>query len=76
MSRLSALLTPQARATLEAVATASGRYPQAKLAAPGMCNPDDPTPVVDGVPGEETVQRNTRSPAQRNHDGLNAECRI
>jgi hypothetical protein len=27
------------RATLEAVAPASGRYPQAKLAAPGMCNP-------------------------------------
>ena len=40
MSRLSGLLTPEARATLEAVL--------AKLAAPGMCNPDDATACVDG----------------------------
>ncbi|WP_142278530.1 DUF222 domain-containing protein, partial [Mycobacterium europaeum] len=36
MSRLSGWLTPEARATWEAVL--------AKLAAPGMCNPDDQTP--------------------------------
>jgi hypothetical protein len=67
MSRLSGWLTPEARATLEALL--------AKLAAPGMCNPDDHTPVVDGAPGEEAVQRDTRSGAQRNHDGLNAALR-
>ncbi|WP_348636943.1 HNH endonuclease signature motif containing protein [Mycobacterium europaeum] len=67
MSRLSGWLTPEARATWEAVL--------AKLAAPGMCNPDDQTPVVDGAPGEDAIQRDTRSPAQRNHDGLNAALR-
>ncbi|BBY38703.1 hypothetical protein MMAN_28370 [Mycobacterium mantenii] len=41
MSRLSGWLTPEARASWEAVL--------AKLAAPGMCNPDDDTPAVDGA---------------------------
>lgn len=45
------------------------------LAAPGMCNLDDEAPVVDGAPPEEAVQRDARSPAQRNHDGLNAALR-
>ncbi|OBH25167.1 hypothetical protein A5692_03580 [Mycobacterium sp. E342] len=67
MSKLSGWLTPEARATWEAVL--------AKLAAPGMCNPDDLTPVVDGSPSEEAVHRDTRSHAQRNHDGLNAALR-
>jgi Domain of unknown function (DUF222) len=67
MSPLRGWLTPEARATFEAVL--------AKLAAPGMCNPDDDKPVVDGPPGEESVQRDTRSPAQRNHDSLNAALR-
>src|SRR5271157_283156 len=67
MSPLRGWLTPEARATLEAVL--------AKLAAPGMCNPDDKTPVVDGPPTEEAVERDTRSPAQRNHDALNAALR-
>ncbi len=67
MSKLSGWLTPEARATWEAVL--------AKLAAPGMCNPDDQTPVVDGAPSEEAIQRDTRSPAQRHHDGLNAALR-
>ncbi len=44
MSPLRGWLTPEARATVEAVL--------AKLAAPGMCNPDDETPVVDGAAGE------------------------
>ena len=64
MSRFHGLLDPQARATLEAVF--------AKLAAPGMCNPEDETPCVDGEPGEEAVQRDMRSPGQRNHDALKA----
>jgi hypothetical protein len=67
MSRLSGWLTPQARAGWEAVL--------AKLAAPGMCNPDDDMAVVDGVASEEAVQRDIRSAGQRNHDGLNAALR-
>ena len=67
MSRLSGWLTPEARASWEAVL--------AKLAAPGMCNPDDETPIVDGAPSEEAVQHDTRTPGQRNHDGLNAALR-
>jgi len=30
--------------------------------------------VVDGPATEDTIQRDTRSPSQRNHDGLNAGC--
>jgi hypothetical protein len=67
MSRLSGWLTPEARAGLEAVL--------AKLAAPGMCNPEDQTPTVDGPPAEDTVQCDSRSASQRNHDGLNAALR-
>ncbi|OBJ60125.1 HNH endonuclease signature motif containing protein, partial [Mycobacterium sp. 1423905.2] len=67
MSRLSGWLTPEARASWEAVL--------AKLAAPGMCNPDDDTPVTDGPPDEQAVQRDTRTAAQRQHDGLNAALR-
>ncbi|OBH81110.1 hypothetical protein A5681_02695 [Mycobacterium scrofulaceum] len=67
MSRLSGWLTPEARATWEAVL--------AKLAAPGMCNPEDDAPVVDGPPSEEAVQRDARTGPQRNHDGLNAALR-
>jgi Domain of unknown function (DUF222)/HNH endonuclease len=67
MSRISGHLTPECRATFEAV--------QAKLAAPGMCNPDDQQPCVDGAPGEDAVRRDTRGSAQRNHDALNAGLR-
>jgi hypothetical protein len=67
MSRLSGWLTPQARATFEAVL--------AKLAVPGMCNPDDDAPVVDAPPADEAVQRDTRSAAQRGHDALNTALR-
>ncbi|WP_120312282.1 DUF222 domain-containing protein, partial [Mycobacterium mantenii] len=67
MSRVRGWLTPEARASWEAVL--------AKLAAPGMANPDEDTPVVDGAPSEQAVQRDTRSAAQRNHDGLNAALR-
>ena len=67
MSRISGYLTPEARATVEAVF--------AKLAAPGMCNPYDDVPCVDGAPTEEAIQRDTRSGPQRNHDALNAGFR-
>ncbi|WP_116645558.1 13E12 repeat family protein, partial [Mycobacterium kubicae] len=67
MSRLTGYLTPEARATLEAVL--------AKLAAPGMCNPDDDAPCVAGSPSEDAIRHDLRSAAQRNHDGMLAACR-
>jgi Domain of unknown function (DUF222) len=67
MSQLSGVLTPELRATLEAVL--------ARLAAPGMCNPDDDTPTVDGSPSREAIDGDARSAPQRNHDALNAALR-
>ena len=67
MSQISGWLTPEARATFEAVL--------AKTAAPGLCNPEDDNPVVDGPPPGDTARRDTRSASQRNHDGLNAALR-
>src|SRR5580693_1449240 len=67
MSALRGWLTPEARASLEAVL--------AKLAAPGMCNPLDQTAVVDGAATQQEVDRDSRSPAQRNHDALTAALR-
>ncbi|BBX76067.1 HNH endonuclease [Mycobacterium shinjukuense] len=67
MSALRGWLTPEARATVEAVL--------AKLAAPGMCNPADETPCVDGTPSQQAIDSDTRSTAQRHHDGLNAGLR-
>ncbi|WP_230870588.1 HNH endonuclease signature motif containing protein [Mycobacterium canetti] len=67
MSRLSGYLTPEARATFEAVL--------AKLAAPGATNPDDHTPLIDATPDAAAIGRDTRSQAQRNHDGLLAGLR-
>jgi hypothetical protein len=64
MSRIHGLLDPEARATVEAV--------WAKLAAPGMCNPEDETPCVDGEPSEEAAHVDMRSQGQRNHDALKA----
>jgi hypothetical protein len=68
MSRFHGLLDPEARATIDAVL--------AKWAAPGMCNPDDEAPCVDGEPSEEAEHGDTRSQGQRNHDALNAMCDI
>ena len=67
MSPITGYLTPEARATLDAVF--------AKLAAPGMCNPFDREPVVDGTPSQDAIDGDTRSCAQRNHDALNAAGR-
>jgi hypothetical protein len=47
----------------------------AKLASPGMCNPNDDTPCVDGVPSQEAIEGDARSHAQRQHDALLAALR-
>ncbi len=67
MSALRALITPELRATLEAVV--------AKLGAPGMCNPHDQTPCVEGAPSQQAIDGDTRSSAQRGHDALLAGLR-
>ncbi|HTY33096.1 HNH endonuclease signature motif containing protein [Mycobacterium sp.] len=67
MSRISGLMTQDLRAAIEAML--------AKLAAPGACNPDDDTPLIDETPDEQAVRRDTRSEAQRNHDGFLAGLR-
>ncbi|WP_113963300.1 HNH endonuclease signature motif containing protein [Mycobacterium shimoidei] len=67
MSKISGYLTPEARATIDALF--------AKLAAPGMCNPDDCTPCVSGTPSQAAIDNDTRSAGQRNHDALNAAGR-
>ena len=64
MSQGTLIADPQLRATLDAVI--------AKLGAPGMCNPEDPTPTVDGAPPEESVRADTRTRGQRAHDALTA----
>jgi Domain of unknown function (DUF222) len=68
MSKISGMLDPEARATLDAVF--------AKWASPGMCNPDDESPCVDGQPSEIAIENDQRSPAQRNHDALKAVIEI
>ncbi|MET0898073.1 MAG: HNH endonuclease signature motif containing protein, partial [Mycobacterium sp.] len=61
MSRISGHLTPEARATWEAI--------NAKWAAPGACNPSDESPCIDEVT-EQAAQRDGRTQPQRNHDAL------
>jgi hypothetical protein len=67
MSELRGWLTPEARATVEAAL--------AKLAAPGMCNPLDDTPCVEGPATQDAIDKDARSAPQRNHDGLNTALR-
>ena len=67
MSPIRGWLNPELRAGLDAVL--------AKWAAPGMCDPDDQTAVVEGEPAAEPAESDTRSTAQRNHDALNAMVR-
>jgi hypothetical protein len=67
MSRINGLVTPELRAAIEAML--------AKLAKPGMCNPEHETPVVDDEPSQDAVKSEMRSTAQRNHDALLAELR-
>lgn len=67
MTKIVGYLKPELRAALEAVL--------AKLAAPGMANPADSEPTVDGTPSPEAIDRDTRSTAQRNHDALHTALR-
>jgi hypothetical protein len=64
MSKISGLLTPEARALVEAGID--------KLGAPGMANPDDQDPCICGTPSRAQIDNDRRSPAQRNHDALAA----
>ncbi len=47
----------------------------AAWAAPGMCNPADDHPCIDGQPSDEQRRSDTRSTGQRQHDALKAVCR-
>jgi Domain of unknown function (DUF222) len=67
MSPISGYLTPEARAGWDAVL--------AKLAAPGMCNPADLSPCINGAPAQAAIDNDTRSAGQRNHDALAALTR-
>jgi hypothetical protein len=62
MSKITGDISPELRATLEAAFS--------KLAAPGMCNPEDESPCVKGTPGADAIQKDRRSVRQRNHDAL------
>ncbi|CAJ1496286.1 HNH endonuclease signature motif containing protein [[Mycobacterium] kokjensenii] len=64
MTPIKGFLDPQARATWDAV--------MARWAAPGMCNPADPTPCTSGTPSQEAIQGDTRGAPQRHHDALTA----
>lgn len=59
--------TPQLRAELDAWF--------AKFAAPGMCNPDDQSPTIQGQPSQDVIDRDARGNAQRQHDALSALVR-
>lgn len=61
------IASPELRANLDAW--------MARFAAPGMCNPDDEKPCVDGQPDPDIAARDSRTPAQRQHDALNALVR-
>jgi Domain of unknown function (DUF222) len=67
LSRGHLTATPELRATLDAVF--------ATLAAPGMCNPADQSPRVDGQPCEQAACGDDRSVAQRQHDAVLAMAR-
>ncbi|MCV7183403.1 DUF222 domain-containing protein [Mycolicibacterium murale] len=61
------LLTPEAWATLEPL--------MERNAAPGMCNPADENPCLEGEPTEEQIRNDTRTAGKRNHDALLALCK-
>jgi hypothetical protein len=60
-------LTPETAAYIQALF--------AKLAAPGMCNPADENPCVNGQPDEDTIHADDRTLPQRQHDALTTICR-
>jgi hypothetical protein len=61
------LLTPEAWATLEPL--------MERNAAPGMCNPADENPCLEGEPSEEQIRNDTRTTGKRYHDALLALCK-
>ena len=61
------IASPELRANLDAW--------MARFAAPGMCNPNDQAPCVDGEPSMDTASTDSRTPGQRQHDALNALVR-
>ncbi|MGB8402908.1 MAG: HNH endonuclease signature motif containing protein [Mycobacterium sp.] len=67
-SEVTGRLTPEARAVFDALFE--------KLAAPGMCNPDDPQPCMSGTPSQIQIDSDNRTPAQRHHDALLAIGRM
>ncbi len=67
MSAITGWLDPELRAGLDAVL--------AKLAAPGMCNPQDEMPSITGQPSPQALEGDDRSAAQRTHDALNTMVR-
>ncbi|TQF68456.1 DUF222 domain-containing protein [Rhodococcus spelaei] len=75
MTPISGLLDPETRALLEPLL--------AKLARPGMNNPDDPgspagdvdSPTLDRDALAKAAARDTRTVAQRNHDALRVSLR-
>jgi Domain of unknown function (DUF222) len=68
MSPITGYLTPEARATIDAVF--------AKLAAPGMCSPADADPCVAGTPSRDAIEGDSRSATQRNHDAITTAGRL
>ncbi|TQR85015.1 HNH endonuclease [Mycobacterium hodleri] len=62
MTKLTALLDPEARAIVEPIL--------AKYGAPGMCNLEDCEPRTSGTPSQEQIDSDTRNLGQRNHDAL------
>ncbi|MET0898138.1 MAG: DUF222 domain-containing protein [Mycobacterium sp.] len=62
------LLTPEAWAALEPILEKNG--------APGMCNPADETPCVQGEPTEDQKRSDFRPAGKRHHDALMAACRL
>lgn len=67
MSTGKLIATPQLRAEIDALF--------AKLAAPGMCNPEDQSPTVSGAPSQDVIDRDARGNSQRQHDALSALIR-
>ncbi len=67
MSVAKLIASPELRANLDAWL--------ARFAAPGMCNPNDQNPCIAGEPDDERARSDMRSPAQRQHDALNALVR-
>jgi hypothetical protein len=67
MSTGTLIATPELRANIDAWL--------ARYAAPGMCNPEDETACVDSEPADDAQTTDRRTPAQRQHDALNALVR-